>query len=139
MTEGCQRTGHHRSILWTLGKSCNEFRQPTCLPAWKLFLLVSKVEHIPCAAGFNFIQFDLIYLNLIWKSCLGSFLTAYKRHSPPNWIPMLARFISMNLGMETSFLKNIAKSTTDPRVEFISQVYSSQFTNLDQIIIQNLN
>ena len=30
---------------------------------------------------------------------------------------------------------NIAKGTTDPRDEFISQVYSSQFTNLDQITI----
>ena len=26
---------------------------------------------------------------------------------------------------------NIAKGTTDPRVEFISQDYSSQFTNLE--------
>ena len=36
-----------------------------------------------------------------------------------------------------SFISNctyvlyIAKGTTDPRVEFISQVYSSQFSNLD--------
>ena len=28
---------------------------------------------------------------------------------------------------------NIAKGTTDPRVEFISQVYSSQFTNLEHM------
>ena len=32
-------------------------------------------------------------------------------------------------------VSNIAKGTTDPRVEFISQVHSSQFTNLDQITI----
>ena len=32
-------------------------------------------------------------------------------------------------------IKNIAKGTTDPRVEFISQVQSSQFTNFDQIAI----
>ena len=31
--------------------------------------------------------------------------------------------------------KNIAKGTTDPRVEFISQDHSSQFTNLEQIAI----
>ena len=30
---------------------------------------------------------------------------------------------------------NIAKGTTDPRVEFISQDYSSQFTNLEHITI----
>ena len=30
---------------------------------------------------------------------------------------------------------NIAKGTTDPRVEFISQDYSSLFTNLEHIII----
>ena len=32
-------------------------------------------------------------------------------------------------------IKNIAKGTTDPRVEFISQNHSSQFTNLEHIII----
>ena len=35
--------------------------QQACLPAWKLFLLVSKVEHIPCC----FIQFHLIWFNLL--------------------------------------------------------------------------
>ena len=30
---------------------------------------------------------------------------------------------------------NIAKGTTDPRVEFISQDHSSQFTNLEHITI----
>ena len=39
------------------------------------------------------------------------------------WVALVVSFI------------NIAKGTTDPRVEFITQVYSSQFTNLDQIII----
>ena len=29
--------------------------------------------------------------------------------------------------------ENIAKSTTDPRVEFISQDHSSQFTNLEHL------
>ena len=33
------------------------------------------------------------------------------------------------------FNSNIAKGTTDPRVEFISQDHSSQFTNLEQIAI----
>ena len=31
--------------------------------------------------------------------------------------------------------KNIAKGTTDPRVEFISQLHSSEFINLYQITI----
>ena len=30
---------------------------------------------------------------------------------------------------------NIAKGTTDPRAEFISQDHSSQFTNLERITI----
>ena len=30
-------------------------------------------------------------------------------------------------------IKNIAKGTTDPRVEFISQDHSSQFTNLEHM------
>ena len=33
--------------------------------------------------------------------------------------------------------RNIAKGTTDPRVEFISQDYSSQFTNLEKITISD--
>ena len=33
------------------------------------------------------------------------------------------------------FGKNIAKGTTDPMVEFISQDHSSQFTNLEHITI----
>ena len=39
------------------------------------------------------------------------------------------------LFLKVSYILNIAKGTTDPRVEFISQVYSSQFTNLDKMII----
>ena len=31
--------------------------------------------------------------------------------------------------------RNIAKGTTDPRVEFLLQVHSSQYTNLDRITI----
>ena len=37
--------------------------------------------------------------------------------------------------LKVSYILNIAKGTTDPRVEFISQVYSSQFTNIDPITI----
>ena len=35
--------------------------------------------------------------------------------------------------------KNIAKGTTDPRVEFISQDHSSQLINLEHIPFQNLD
>ena len=35
------------------------------------------------------------------------------------------------------FIENIAKGTTDPRVEFKSQDYSSQFTNLEHNTISD--
>ena len=35
------------------------------------------------------------------------------------------------------FVKNIAKGTTDPRVEFLSQDHSSQFKNLEHITTES--
>ena len=46
----------------------------------------------------------------------------------------LARLI-VTLTVAVLLVKNIAKGTTDPRVEFISQDHSSQFTNLKHITI----
>ena len=45
-----QFSGHWGKVVMSLDN------QQACLPAWKLFLLVSKVEHIPCCL----IQFHLI-------------------------------------------------------------------------------
>ena len=42
---------------------------------------------------------------------------------------------SWELGCTGIWLKNIAKGTTDPRVEFISQDHSSQLKNLEHITI----
>ena len=36
---------------------------------------------------------------------------------------------------KSAYTKNIAKGTTDPRLEFVSQDHSSQFTNIEQITI----
>ena len=36
---------------------------------------------------------------------------------------------------KSAYTKNIAKGTTDPRVEFVSQDHSSQFTNIEHITI----
>ena len=49
----------------------------------------------------------------------------------------LARLI-VTLTVAVLLVKNIAKGTTDPRVEFISQDHSSQFTNLEHIVISAL-
>ena len=48
-----------------------------------------------------------------------------------NDITLIYFFLYHILISEAPSLKNIAKGTTDPRVEFISQDHSSQFTNLD--------
>ena len=39
------------------------------------------------------------------------------------------------VGIELLGQVNIAKGTTDPRVEFISQDHSSQFTNLEHVTV----
>ena len=44
------------------------------------------------------------------------------------------RFICNGIIRQT-INSNVAKGTTDPRVEFISQDYSAQFTNLEHITI----
>ena len=48
--------------------------------------------------------------------------TEYRGKGPPDCMPIHIK-------------KNIAKGTTDPRVEFISQDHSSQFKNLEHISI----
>ena len=51
-------------------------------------------------------------------------------------IPSFAPFFrNVFTGCQGFHTRNIAKGTTDPRVEFISQDHSSQFTNLEQIAI----
>ena len=50
----------------------------------------------------------------------------------------LARLI-VTLTVAVLLVKNIAKGTTDPRVEFISQDHSTQFTDiLNKLQFQNL-
>ena len=41
--------------------------------------------------------------------------------------------------IDFQFGKKLAKGTTDPRVEFISQYHSSQFTNFEHFTFQMLD
>ena len=52
----------------------------------------------------------------------------------PRWLPRWFLRIDMHWWCCLGF-KNIAKGTTDPRIEFISQDHSSRFANLEHITI----
>ena len=59
--------------------------------------------------------------------------------APRTLLPSIWRYLCTiglsEIGPEDPYFKNIAKGTTDPRVEFISQDHSSQITNLEHILI----
>ena len=47
----------------------------------------------------------------------------------------MSEYLQLAVNVVSYRLENIAKGTTDPRVEFILQGHSSRFTNLEHITI----